>query len=783
MQGLAGLISVAAGAWLAWSFGLSVSALFGWSQSFWLGPALVFLASYLTINAILSSGLSVLQLAGGGIWTTTPVRWLIGKLAFLPLFAAAVWVAALFLPLVGLNRESPLWPYLPSTPFESWVAWCRSAGGWGRLLFDGSALALAAAAMAAITKLIQWEKIAFARVTRPLRHLWRSMKSGVGGSSAFGGLLDEWEMPWKPGRIMVGTSLYEPGQRLGKADDRHFITIATSRSGKGRSAVIPNLLTWPGSALVIDPKGENAAVTARARRQLGQKVHIVDPFRLLARIQKPEAGSLKNTGFEPQRLNPLAEIRLDDLDAVEQIRNLAAALIMPSQQGNPFWDNAARQILDGIIAHVLTWEKLNQSERHLGTVRDYVAQTNGRKMLDLRGNMALGALADKAEALFKQASADAGGDIMTTLNVHMQWLDSPAMRDALAVSDFSFAELKNTESTVYLVIPPEYLDTHARYLRLFITLALRAAGRGRKAKHAMLFILDEFAALGELKVVADAAGQLAGMGVKLWPIIQNLTQLKPYGDNWEVFLANAGQHQVFAMNDQTTARYFSERLGDHIAWRKVRTERGYEWVPHGATLLRTGPELARESSKDNEKALMFFEGGEVSLVRRAAYDAIFRKEAYDPNPYQPPPPFFSRAGIRAAGGFGKWRGAVWNKAYDKIDPPARRDARGERFAAWLETQAWSQWLDARHARHEAKWREKQKRLREEKEGKAGGGEMAARDTVTAPVAPQEPGQGAAPVIADAIEAAPQEPDAPLPKFLKAPPLKKPRKPRAKKPPP
>jgi hypothetical protein len=338
---------------------------------------------------------------------------------------------------------------------------------------------------------------------------------------------------------------------------------------------------------------------------------------------------------------------------------------------------------------VLTWEKLAESERHLGTVREYVAQTNKRKMSDLRGNMALGGLADKAGALFEQSSDSAGGDIMTTLNVHMQWLDSPAMRDALSVSDFSFAELKNTESTVFLVIPPEYLDTHARYLRLFITLALRAAGRGRKAKHAMLFILDEFAALGELKVVADAAGQLAGMGVKLWPIIQNLTQLRPYGDNWEVFLANAGQHQVFAMNDQTTARYFSERLGDHIAWRKVRSPNGrggfeYEWAPQGATLLRTGPELARESSKDSEKALVLFEGGEVSLVRRAGYDWLFTKEHYDANPYQTEPPLFSRAAIRAEGGFEKWWGVVWGRAYDMIDSPARRQARFERMGAWFD---------------------------------------------------------------------------------------------------
>jgi type IV secretory system conjugative DNA transfer VirD4/TraG family protein len=188
-------------------------------------------------------------------------------------------------------------------------------------------------------------------------------------------------------------------------------------------------------------------------------------------------------------------------------------------------------------------------------------------------------------------------------------------------------------------------------------------------------------ALGELKVVADAAGQLAGMGVKLWPIIQNLTQLRQYGDNWEVFLANAGQQQVFAMNDQTTARYFSERLGHHISWRKVRSRDGanrvsFEWVPQSPTWLRTGPELARESSKDSGKALIFSEGGDVSLVRRGAYDRLFTPDEYAPNPYQPPPRVLSFAGLYAR--LDKWERKSKNfewawqrRMFAKMDAPSQ----------------------------------------------------------------------------------------------------------------
>jgi type IV secretory pathway TraG/TraD family ATPase VirD4 len=120
---------------------------------------------------------------------------------------------------------------------------------------------------------------------------------------------------------MLGGSLYDPGWIVGRPDDRHFITIATSRSGKGRSAIIPNLLKWPGSALVIDRKGQNAAVTAAARghgggrvkKGMGQTVRIVDPF-----------GELKAQGvdLETHRYNPLTALDPAALDVVEQIRRL-----------------------------------------------------------------------------------------------------------------------------------------------------------------------------------------------------------------------------------------------------------------------------------------------------------------------------------------------------------------------------------------------------------------------------------------------------------------------------
>jgi len=862
MAGLAGFLSFLIAAGFVWTlFGplAHLATLLGLPAGWWLGlPAGIFLAVYLAANAFFALPLAALQLSGGGLWTASPVRWMVGKIASLLLLLGSIWFVGLWLPLAGFDWGTlikavavpfhleryilPFWVVLPSRTPPEWFQW-NPFGIWQELPLG---LQIAAGLSVGLVQGVAfWAKPALGRGTKPLRQIWQAMKSGLGGSSGFMGLLDEWTMRWKPGMVLLGTSLYEPGQRLGHRNAGHLVTIATTQSGKGRSCIIPNLLTWPGSALVIDPKGQNAAVTARARMQLGQDVHIVDPFHMLAGL------GLDPGAFPARRLNPLAEIRLDDLDAVEQIRNLAAALVIPSSYGDPFWDNASRQILAGIISHVLTWERIADRDRHLGTVRDYVVQTNGRKLTDLALNRrSSGNLAAVAAAELTRASDATGGSILTTLNVHMQWLDSPAMREAMTESDFTFAELKHRESTVYLVIPPEYLEEHNRYLRLFITLALRAAGRGRRAKHDMLFILDEFPALGQLKVLSDAAGQLAGMGVKLWPIIQNITQIQDlYGRNWEVFLANAGQQQVFAMNDQTTARYFSERLGHHIAWRKVRTQQGYEWIPQGPSWLRTHPELARETSRDSNRALVFFEGGETAFVRRAAYDEMFTKEHYDPDPYRKEPPVFSRAAIRAEGGFEKWfsnrlvpwlEGAGQTREMDREpastaptrgdllmagppgDPeseafetapivseahapaPPRREKPGDVLSRWRPDEPVTQEItDALMARDEtfAMLMKAGKRLEAERDEaiaalaaeRAKNREAASTPPPGEAASPASEGEAEKPALAVADDGtAPDEPacaeteisedrpDAPLPKVLKAPPVRKPRKRRPKK---
>jgi type IV secretion system protein VirD4 len=172
---------------------------------------------------------------------------------------------------------------------------------------------------------------------------------GVGGSSGFAGLLEEWANPWKPGMILLGASMHDRRWLVGVKDDRHMLTISSTGGGKGRSAILPNLLSYPGSVLCLDVKGQNAAVSARARQELGQKIRIVAP------MGAPEGVEDMVAGF-----NPLAELNPASPDYAEQVDLIADALVIPGDARSQFWDENARTVIAGLIDYivrvpVVTW--------------------------------------------------------------------------------------------------------------------------------------------------------------------------------------------------------------------------------------------------------------------------------------------------------------------------------------------------------------------------------------------------------------------------------------------
>ncbi len=402
------------------------------------------------------------------------------------------------------------------------------------------------------------------RIAKPVIDLARMTKFGKGGSAAFAGLLEEWRMRYKPGAILLGTSFYDPSWRVGSSDDRGLLTIAASRGGKGRSAIIPNLILWPGSALVIDPKGTNAAVTAarrghgggRVTKFLDQEVHIVDPFGIVP-------------GAVSASFNPLAGIDLSSDRVTEDIGLVADALVVPGGDQDSHWDESARTILAGLIAHLLATGK----GRSLVDVRNALrqdAEALDALLAEMAKDHSAGGLAATAATIMLSASPNERGSFMTTVMRNIRWLDSVAIQRILGRSDFAIGALKNRPMTIYVVLPPDLLDEHKRFMRLFVNMAIRGLSQGARGTVPVLFLLDEFYSLGKITLLEKAAGLMAGYGMRLWPIVQNLGQLQHmYPRNWETFIANAGVVQVFSTADMTTTNYLATKLGKRASKEKM----------------------------------------------------------------------------------------------------------------------------------------------------------------------------------------------------------------------
>ena len=420
------------------------------------------------------------------------------------------------------------------------------------------------------------------------------------------------------------------GKLLRHRTDKHLLTLAPNRAGKGVSAIIPNLLTWPGSVLVIDPKGENAIVTARRRREMGQDVHVLDPWGV--------------TGLECGCFNPLMALAPDSADLVEDAALLADGLVLPgTKSDDEFWNGEARSLIAGLLMHLVTTEL--PEDRHLGTLRA-ILTLGEQDFADLLEDMidnhaASGLVARTARRLLQKTDRERSG-VISTAQAQTNFLDSPRMTDILRASSFDLGDLKSGRTTIYLVLPADRLATHGRWLRLVIGLCLAALTRDRRVPaHPVLFMLDEFAAIGRLQAVETAMGLLAGYGVLLWPILQDLSQLQDlYPTRWRSFLANAGVVQAFGVNDMGTAEYLSKMLGQrtvtvrhHGRTGPAELSRGSENYAATARPLLMPQEILRLPP---EQEMLLLQGKPPILADRVRYFADKEFQGmFDRNPMVP----------------------------------------------------------------------------------------------------------------------------------------------------
>ncbi|MBI1363239.1 MAG: TraM recognition domain-containing protein [Proteobacteria bacterium] len=344
----------------------------------------------------------------------------------------------------------------------------------------------------------------------------------------------------------------ETGFIVGKFDGKfirfnkpgHIITFAPTRSGKGVGHVIPNLLTHPGSVVVNDIKGENYAVSQRERRKFN-KVFTFAPFHDFS-----------------SHYNPIDFIRLGTPDELDDVALIADMLIPEEGGSDPFWDREAKNLYTGLILHVATSRP--PVLRNLGEVRYLIMQSKDDFNFTIKEmTKSKNEHVRKFGAALSATEAKVMASILSTARSKTAVWDSPRLQGITSRSDFQLADIKKEPTSLYIIIPPEYLDVYQPLIRLMVGLSLAAMTKTKgKPASPVLFLVDEFPALGYMKPIEMGLGYLAGYGVTIWTFIQDLSQLKnTYKDKWESFLANCSVRCAFGTNDVDTAKVLSDMLG------------------------------------------------------------------------------------------------------------------------------------------------------------------------------------------------------------------------------
>jgi type IV secretion system protein VirD4 len=365
----------------------------------------------------------------------------------------------------------------------------------------------------------------------------------------------------------------------------HVLCFAPTRSGKGVGLVIPTLLTWPGSCIVHDIKGENWTLTSGFRSRYGG-VLLFDP-----------------TNRDSAAYNPLLEVRRGEWE-VRDVQNIADVLVDPegALERRNHWEKTSHSLLVGAILHVLYGE----ADKTLAGVANFLSDPKRPIETTLRAMMTTAHLgeagphpviASAARELLNKSENERSGVLSTAMSFLGLYRD-PVVAQVTCRCDWRIRELVEGErpTTLYLVVPPSDISRTKPLVRLILNQIGRRLTEDLHAKqrrHRLLLMLDEFPALGRLDFFESALAFMAGYGLKSFLIAQSLNQIeRAYGPNNSI-LDNCHVRVSFATNDERTARRVSDSLGMATELRAMKNYAGHRLSPWLGHLMVSRQETAR----------------------------------------------------------------------------------------------------------------------------------------------------------------------------------------------
>lgn len=418
----------------------------------------------------------------------------------------------------------------------------------------------------------------------------------------------------------------------------HVMAFAPTRSGKGVGLVVPTLLSWTGSAVVHDIKGENWALTAGWRSRFSHCLYF-DP-----------------TDMRSARYNPLLEVRRGP-DEVRDVQNIADILVDPegALERRNHWEKTSHALLVGAILHILYTEE----EKTLARVASFLsdpARSFASTLAAMMRTNHLGTdkapqvhpvVASAARELLNKSENERSGVLSTAMSFLGLYRD-PTVAAVTSACDFRIADLVAGKQpcSLYLVIPPSDISRTKPLIRLILNQIGRRlterleTGRSTIRHHELLLMLDEFPALGRLDFFETSLAFMAGYGIRAFLIAQSLNQIsKAYGENNSI-LDNCHVRVAFATNDERTAKRISDALGTATEQRAMRNYAGHRLAPWLAHVMVSRQETARalltpgevmQLSPDEE--LVLVSGLAPIRARKLRY---YRDENFTPRMTAPP---------------------------------------------------------------------------------------------------------------------------------------------------
>ncbi len=426
----------------------------------------------------------------------------------------------------------------------------------------------------------------------------------------------------------------------------HVLCFAPTRSGKGVGLVVPTLLTWPGSCVVHDIKGENWTLTAGWRQRFG-RVALFDP-----------------TNPASSAYNPLLEVRRGPSE-VRDVQNIADILVDPegALERRNHWEKTSHALLVGAILHVLYAEPdktlagvaafLSDPKRTIEATLDAMMKTPHLGEAGVHP-----VVASAGRELLNKSDNERSGVLSTAMSFLGLYRD-PVVAEVTRRCDWRIADLVQGASpmTLYLVVPPSDISRTKPLIRLLLNQIGRRLTEELQSKHRrhrLLLMLDEFPALGRLDFFESALAFMAGYGVRSFLIAQSLNQIeKAYGQN-NAILDNCHVRVAFSTNDERTAKRVSDSLGTATEIRDSRNYAGHRLSPWLGHLMVSRQETARPLLTPGEimqlpsdEQVVLVSGVAPIRARKARYyedPQLQRRVLAPPGPTTGPRPVTARAG-------------------------------------------------------------------------------------------------------------------------------------------